>query len=67
MHCNVGASRAPTMVMAYLIDVRKISLLDAYELLHVLRPMINPNTHFLFQLAQLEVSINAFVCQFYDT
>ena len=53
----MGASRAPTMVMAYLIAKRKISLLDSLRYLQALRSVIQPNAHFLFQLAQLEVRI----------
>jgi protein-tyrosine phosphatase len=55
VHCTMGASRAPTMVMAYLIAKRKISLLDSLRYLQALRSVIQPNAHFLFQLAQLEV------------
>jgi protein-tyrosine phosphatase len=55
VHCNAGASRAPAMVMAYLISVRKISLIDAYEYMQSVRILVQPNKHFLYQLAELEV------------
>lgn len=51
----MGASRAPTMVMAYFIARRQISLLDSYRYIQALRSVVQPNAHFLFQLAQLEV------------
>lgn len=44
------------MIMAYMIAVRKISLLDAYNYMQAIRPSISPNKHFLYQLAELEVS-----------
>lgn len=56
----MGASRAPTMVMAYLIARRKISLLDSYRYIQSLRSVVQPNAHFLFQLAQLEVRFSIF-------
>ena len=56
VHCTVGASRAPTMVMAYFIQVRKIALLDIFKYLQSIRTVVEPNKHFLFQLAELEVN-----------
>lgn len=55
MHCAEGASRAPTAVMAYLVSIKGIPLADAYDHISILRPIIVPNQHFLFELAQLEV------------
>jgi predicted protein tyrosine phosphatase len=55
IHCTVGASRAPTMAMAYFIQVRKIALLDIFKYLQAIRTVVQPNHHFLFQLAELEV------------
>lgn len=57
VHCSAGASRAPSMVMAYLVKYRGISLGDSYNYLRALRPSVNPNNHFLFQLAQFELSL----------
>lgn len=56
VHCNAGASRAPLMVLAYLVKVRKLSLFDAFYYLQCLRPAVCPNRHFLFQLAELEIA-----------
>lgn len=56
VHCTIGASRAPSAVMAYLVYAKGIPLVDAYNYLAVLRPLIAPNQHFLFELAKFEVS-----------
>ena len=55
VHCIVGASRAPTMVMAYLIRSKNISLWDAFSFIQARRVLAFPNPHFLFQLAEYEV------------
>lgn len=44
------------MVMAYFIQVRKIALLDIFKYLQSIRTVVEPNKHFLFQLAELEVN-----------
>lgn len=54
VHCTVGASRAPMAIMVYFVVVRKISLLDIYRYLQAVRPVVGPNKHFLFQLAEIE-------------
>ena len=56
VHCTVGASRAPTMVIAYLVAARGVPLADAFDFLRLIRPQVAINWHFLFQLAQLEVA-----------
>jgi len=55
VHCTAGASRAPAMVAAYLVANRKISLIDTYEYLRAVRPIVAMNTHFLYHLAVLEM------------
>lgn len=55
VHCTSGSSRAPSMVMAYLLYAKKIPLVDAYNYITAIRPLVAPNSHFLFQLAMLEV------------
>jgi protein-tyrosine phosphatase len=59
VHCSAGISRAPTMVIAYLIAERKVSLRDAYAYVASRRPIIGINDHFLFQLAELEIAQGA--------
>jgi dual specificity phosphatase 12 len=56
VHCTIGASRAPSAVLSYLVYVKGVPLGDAYNLLMVLRPLVQPNQHFLFELAKFEVS-----------
>ena len=55
MHCTIGASRAPSAVLAYLVYGKGIPLVDAFNLLLTLRPIVMPNQHFLFELAKFEV------------
>ena len=43
--------------MSYLIQNKKIALCDAYRYIQACRPQIAPNQRFLFNLAQLEVSL----------
>lgn len=42
-------------VMLYFVVVRKISLVDIYHYLQVVRPVVGPNRHFMFQLSEIEV------------
>eukprot|EP01038_Epipyxis_sp_PR26KG_P014618 gene14618-19631_t len=55
VHCTAGSSRAPTIILAYLIAIRGIPLVDAYNYLTVLRPLVAPNNHFKFLLAKHEI------------
>jgi protein-tyrosine phosphatase len=54
VHCTAGASRAPTMVIAFLIVVLNVKLVDAYNYIMARRPLVMINDHFLAQLAKLE-------------
>lgn len=56
VHCVAGASRAPTMVMAYLVMMKNITLWDAFNFIRARRSIVFPNSHFLYQLALYEVS-----------
>lgn len=62
IHCSVGASRAPMAIMLYFVVVRKISLVDIYQYLQAVRPVVGPNKHFLFQLSEMEVSSVSVLC-----
>lgn len=64
MHCTAGASRAPSAVLAYLISEKGLPLVDAYTFLTSIREVVQPNDHFLFQLAMLEVKLTEF-CSVY--
>lgn len=65
VHCTVGASRAPTAVIAYLVIVKRIPLVDAYGLIYALRPLMQPNRHFLYELAMLETQLGEGCSVFY--
>ncbi|CAE7499801.1 SSH1 [Symbiodinium microadriaticum] len=54
VHCTAGSSRAPAIVIAYLIAIRKIPLFDALEYMTAVRTCVCPNLGFLYQLAELE-------------
>ncbi len=55
VHCSAGASRSPTIVIAYLIWRNKMTLNDAFNLVKEKRPIIQPNPGFLQQLKQFEI------------
>lgn len=57
IHCTAGVSRAPTFAMAYVISKRECALVDCYRYILARRPITNINSHFLFQLAELELSL----------
>ena len=57
VHCEAGASRAPTFVVAFLMVERGVCLNDALAYVQSRRPLMQINEHFLFQLAQLELSL----------
>lgn len=50
VHCKQGVSRSPTIVMAYLMKVKKFSSTKAYDFLRLKRPEIGPNPGFVQQL-----------------
>lgn len=47
VHCNAGVSRAPTIVIAYLMKENKMRLKEAYDLVKSVRPCIRPNDGFM--------------------
>ena len=54
VHCNAGVSRAPTVVMAFLIVHKGYSFNDALAWVKHQRPSANPNPGFIRQLLDLE-------------
>lgn len=54
VHCFVGMSRSPTIIIAYLIKYENMSLLKAYELVKTRRPIIKINHGFRYQLMEWE-------------
>ena len=47
VHCEHGCSRSPSLVIAYLMATKNISLDDAFELISSKRPCILPNDSFI--------------------
>lgn len=57
VHCVAGISRSSTIVLAYLMRHHNMRLREAYELVHVQRPYVQPNLGFWRQLIDYERSI----------
>ena len=58
IHCTAGVSRAPAIAMAYILMERpKVCLVDIYRFIQARRPILNMNKKFLFNLAQLELTL----------
>lgn len=55
VHCYKGISRAPTMIMAYLMLFRKFNFEKAFEFVREKSPIVDPNAGFLIQLSNLLV------------
>jgi len=58
VHCGEGISRAPTIVLAYLIKSKKYNLASAFMYLKKKRPVINPNNGFMRQLIKLDSTVH---------
>ena len=59
VHCLAGRSRSATIVLAYLVTRRGLTLYEAYQFLQARRPSISPNLGFMGFLMQLEPHISA--------
>jgi atypical dual specificity phosphatase len=57
IHCGAGISRSASLVIAYLISVKKMTYTDAKLFLKQRRKIINPNEGFEKQLINLSYSI----------
>lgn len=57
VHCGSGVSRSPTIVIAYFMLHRGLSLKDAYARVIAARTCISPGTTFFADLQQLEMEI----------
>lgn len=57
VHCHAGISRSVSIVLAYLIWTKRISVLDALKEVTVQRPCASPNIGFLGQLMIFEKSL----------
>jgi len=54
VHCQMGVSRSPTIILAYLMRKERMSLMDAYALVRTRRAEAKPKANFLLQLKALE-------------
>lgn len=54
VHCNAGISRAPTIVIAYLMKKCNMRLKEAYDLVKMVRSRIRPNDGFMKVLKEYE-------------
>lgn len=57
VHCNAGISRSATIVLAYLMKAKAMSLNDAFTYLRSKRPSSFPNSGFMIQLKTFEDSL----------
>lgn len=53
VHCFKGISRAPSVVMAYLIRQERLQLELAFDLVKKKSPKVDPNAGFMMQLSTL--------------
>ncbi len=56
IHCRAGVSRSPSVMIAWLISQRKMTFLEAFELVERKRPCVSPNPLFIEQLQTFQVS-----------
>lgn len=54
VHCMAGISRSATLVIAYLMREEKLSLTEAFDLVRLKRPIVQPNMGFWQQLEEFE-------------
>lgn len=61
VHCMMGMSRSSTIVLAYMMKRRSMSLLDAYVWAKQRREIVSPNPGFMRQLATLETVLCPYI------
>merc|ERR1712087_963570 len=58
VHCMNGKNRSATMVIAYLMKSRGLTLFDAYCHTKQCRPGIRPKAGFIHRLAEFELKVH---------
>ncbi|KAK9687245.1 tyrosine/serine/threonine protein phosphatase [Basidiobolus ranarum] len=58
VHCQCGISRSASLVIAYVMRTLHLSLNQAYAFVKVRSPSISPNLSLVYQLIELESSLN---------
>lgn len=66
VHCQGGVSRSPTVVISFLMHLKKLSLTEAYQFVKEKRPCIAPNLNFMGQLLQLELKSRGLESKCFD-
>ena len=56
VHCYKGISRAPTMIISYLMLFKGLSFDQAFDTVRLKAPWIDPNAGFLIQLQSLQIN-----------
>jgi protein-tyrosine phosphatase len=59
IHCFMGQSRSAAIVIAYIMQLRRLTYEQAFTLLQKRRPSIRPNDNFIQQLLKLEKELLA--------
>jgi len=57
VHCVVGKSRSPTIVISYLMKTNKWNLRQAFEHVKKARIIVDPNYGFMHQLMELDLKL----------
>jgi len=60
IHCFMGASRSVAIMCAYLIKYNNMTVEDALAHIESLRPLINLNVDFFFQLIEWQMTLRNF-------
>lgn len=61
VHCSMGMSRSPAVVLAYMVCRLQMTLLAAYALMRQRRPTTSPNIALMRALAALELRLRGVV------
>ena len=57
MHCAVGKSRSVSVILAYLLKEKGISITEGLKLVKEKRPVAQPNKNYMRQLLEYEKAL----------